>query len=459
MPRADVVVVGAGLAGLTAAIALADAGARVELVARGHAATHWTPGGFDCAAPPSAPTSTAGIERLAAREGHPYGFLVGDVRPGLAFVRSVVGETGLIYRGELDDRLRAVPTAIGGTRRVGIVPAGQGSALDRWSADERLIVCGITGFKDFWPSLIAASLARPSVWSSASAGAGAGAGDDPDDDLPARVEAVSVDLPGQAGRRSINAMELEQAFDDAAWRREAFGRIARAVEASGHGPGRIALPAVLGIADHAAAMADAAEILPLAMFEVPLVPPSLPGLRLYAALRGAFLRRGGRLSIGEPVIRMDTDGRRVTVVVLSAAVRERRIGAGAVVLATGGIAGGGLIGLADGRLQEPVLNLPVEAPRVEDWLAEQPMSDDGHPLERAGVRTDAQLRPIDAAGDVVFDNVAVVGSLLAGQRAVAERCGDGVAIASGWRAAATLGSSSGAALRGSLQPTVAGSRS
>jgi len=40
MPQADVVVVGAGLAGMTAAIALADAGARVEVVARGHAATH-----------------------------------------------------------------------------------------------------------------------------------------------------------------------------------------------------------------------------------------------------------------------------------------------------------------------------------------------------------------------------------------------------------------------------------
>ena len=41
MARADVVVVGAGLAGLTAAIALADRGATVEAVARGHAATHW----------------------------------------------------------------------------------------------------------------------------------------------------------------------------------------------------------------------------------------------------------------------------------------------------------------------------------------------------------------------------------------------------------------------------------
>ena len=419
MPSADVVVIGAGLAGLAAGIALTEAGARVEVVARGHAATHWTPGGFDCAAPADATTPAAGIESLASRPGHPYGILGGDVRPGLAFIR-----------GELDDPLTVVPTAIGGTRRVGIVPQGQGSALDGWSDGERLVVCGISGFKDFWPPLIAPSLARPSVWT----GAGDGG-------RPARVEAVTVDLPGQAGRRNVNALELGRAFDDAAWRRAAFGRIARAVEASGPGRCRIALPAVLGIADHAAVLEDGARILPCPLFEVPLVPPSLPGLRLYEALRNAFRGRGGRLSIGEPVIRVESDGRRVTAVVLSAAVRERRIGAGAVVLATGGIAGGGLIGSADGRLEEPLLDLPVEAPPVDSWFAEQSLARDGHPLERAGVRTDASLRPLDATGQVVFDNVAIVGSMLAGQRGVAERCGDGVAIASAWRAAATLGAS------------------
>jgi glycerol-3-phosphate dehydrogenase subunit B len=427
MPSADVVVIGAGLAGLTAGIALADAGARVEVVARGHAATHWTPGGFDCAAPPEAASPAAGIERLAARPGHPYGFLASDVAPALAFVREVVGAAGLAYRGELTDRLAHVPTAIGGTRRVGIVPMGQGSAIDGWADGERLVVCGIEGFKDFWPSLIAPSLARSSVW----AGAGEAG-------RPSRVDAVAVELPGQAGRRNVNALELGRAFDSAAWRREAFGRIARAAGASGRGPARIALPAVLGIADHAAALEDAAGILPSPMFEVPMVPPSLPGLRLYQALREALRRRGGRLWIGEPVIRIETDGRRVTAVVLSAAVRDRRIGAGAIVLATGGIAGGGLIGSAEGRLEEPLLDLPVEAPPVDAWFAERPLGQDGHPLERAGIRTDANLRPVDAAGQVVFDNVAVVGSMLAGQRAVAERCGDGAAIASAWRAAATL---------------------
>lgn len=444
MPTADVVVVGAGLAGLGAAIALADAGARVEVVARGHAATHWTPGGFDCAAPPGVATAAAGIDRLAAVAGHPYAILGDDVAPGLAFLRDVLAAEGLVYRGGLDDPLRAVPTAIGGTRRVGVVPLGQAAALARWSADERLVVCGIAGFKDFWPAAIAASLARPEIW------AGAGAGPDR---RPSRVESVTVELPGQPGRRNINALELGRAFDNPAWRREAFERIGRAVEAvgrnSGRGPGRIALPAVLGIADHSAVFEDAARILPLASFEVPLVPPSLPGLRLYAALRAALRRRGGRISIGEPVIAIETADRRATAVVLSAAVRERRIRTGHVILATGGIAGGGLIGLADGRLVEPLLDLAVNAPPVDAWLADDALAPAGHPLVRAGIRTDADLRPLDASGEVAFDNVLVAGSLLAGHRPLAERCGDGVAIASAHRAAATIGASLSGGLVGS----------
>lgn len=433
MPGADVVVVGAGLAGLTAGIALADAGARVELVARGHAATHWSPGGIDGAALPGMDSTAAGVERLAATPGHPYAILRGDVRAAVAFVRQVCVAQGLTYRGALDDPLRPVPTAIGGTRRVGIVPDGQGSARDPWRSDERLIVCGIDGFKDFWPASIAASLARPRVWAAGGRAASTA------DERPAQVEAMTVALPGQDGRRNVNAIELARAFDHPVWRREAFEVIARAAGALGGGPARIALPAVLGLDDHAAVLRDAEELLPHPAFEIPLVPPSIPGLRLYQALRAAFLRRGGRISIGEPVLRLESDGRRVTAVVLSAAVRERRIGTGAVVLATGGLAGGGLIALADGRVQEPILDLPVEAPPVERWLADDPLDPAGHPLERAGIRTDADLRPLDAGGAVSFENVVVVGALLAGQRSVAERCGDGVSIASGWRAAAVLG--------------------
>jgi glycerol-3-phosphate dehydrogenase subunit B len=80
----------------------------------------------------------------------------------------------------------------------------------------------------------------------------------------------------------------------------------------------------------------------------------------------------------------------------------------------------------------------VEAPPADEWLAVDAFDPAGHPLEKAGIRTDTELRPVAADGASLFDNVRVAGSLLAGQRYIRERCGDGVALTSGWRAARSL---------------------
>jgi glycerol-3-phosphate dehydrogenase subunit B len=426
MPAPDVVVVGAGLAGLTAAVALADGGARVDVLAAGHAASHWMPGGIDVAAPAGAATAREGVRALAALSGHPYTLLGADVAVALGFVRTVLEESGLPYSGQLDDPLRQVPTAIGGTRRVSILPAGQAAALAPWSPNESLMVAGPAEFKDFWPGAIAASLARSSPWGSA-------------EGRPARVEALALDWPTIRGRHNVNALVLARLFDDPSWRAEALAALARAVERRRGQAGRVALPAILGLSDHAGVMADAARIVPAAVFEVPLVPPSLPGMRLYAAMRAALLRRGGRIVVGESIVRVERDGARVSAVVATTASRERRLRTGALVLATGGVAGGGLVVGLDGRVVEPILDLPVEVPAGESLLAADPFDPAGHPVERAGVRVDAELRPLGSDGRPVLDNVAIAGSQLAGQRYLAERCGDGVAIASGWRAAQRLG--------------------
>jgi glycerol-3-phosphate dehydrogenase subunit B len=422
----DVVVVGAGLSGLTAALGLAGAGARVEVIARGHAATHWTAGGFDIAAPAGSTTSADGVARLRGDRGHPYKILRRDVAPGLAGIRGTLSVEGLDYLGDLDDPIRPVPTAIGGTRLAAILPAGQAAALAPWAGGERLVVCGPAGFKDFWPAAIAASLTRSAVWGGA-------------ESRPDRVVDAVVELPGLAGRQNLSALDLARFFDDAAWRAEAFGRIAAAVEPHARREAvRIGFPAVLGLEAHPAVLADAARLLPAPIFEIPLVPPSIPGIRLYGALRAALRRLGGRILVGEPVVRVDVERRRVVRVAASAAVRERVVRTGGLVLATGGIAGGGLIGRADGRLEEPLLGLPVEAPPGDEWLAADPFDPAGHPLEVAGIRTDDDLRPVDGRERVVVENVAVVGALLAGQRYLSQRCGDGVALASGRRAAVVL---------------------
>jgi len=48
------------------------------------------------------------------------------------------------------------------------------------------------------------------------------------------------------------------------------------------------------------------------------------------------------------------------------------------------------------------------------------------------------MRPVDAEGGPLLENVQVIGSALAGMRYLDQRCGDGVAIASAYAVARSL---------------------
>ncbi len=424
MPHADVVVIGAGLAGMVAATRLAEAGAVVTLVAKGHASTHWGSGGLDVAAPTGAATTADGVARLARLE-HPYAFLAPDVAPSVGWLLDRLEAGGLPYSGTLDTPIRRVPTAIGGTRRVAIVPEAQAAAQRAWQGDEVLVVAGPTGFKDFWPAAIAGSLGREAVWHGA--------------DRPDRLVGVAVDLPGLSERNNLNALLLAGRFDDPSRWSDDIGRIAKAVErAAGGRPGRVALPAIFGLSRHTEIWAELRARLSLEPFEVPLVPPSIPGIRLWRLLREHLRAAGGRIQVGEAVARIHVEAGRVTAVEMEAATRTHLIRTEAIVLATGGIAGGGLVAHGDGRLAEPLLDLRVDAPEHDLWLVKDALDPAGHPIEAAGVPTDPGLRPLGPAHQVSHANVLVAGALLARQRALRERCGDGVAVASGWRAANQL---------------------
>ena len=166
--------------------------------------------------------------------------------------------------------------------------------------------------------------------------------------------------------------------------------------------------------------------------------PSVPGMRLFEALRQRFLASGGRLQWGFPVVDVERDGDRVTAIHTEAASRTLRLAASAFVLATGGIAGGGMRASPDGRLTERVFGLPVAAPPMDGWFADDPLA--AQPIEAAGIEVDDELRPLGGPR-----NVHVIGSALAGMRYLDERCGDGVALASAHRAARVLGRAGAAA--------------
>ena len=54
---------------------------------------------------------------------------------------------------------------------------------------------------------------------------------------------------------------------------------------------------------------------------------------------------------------------------------------------------------------------------------------------KAGIRTDEMLRPVNEGGVVVFDNIHVIGRELAGYDFCREHSGNGVALASAYKAA------------------------
>jgi glycerol-3-phosphate dehydrogenase subunit B len=419
MPTADVVVIGAGLAGLSCAAELVARGARVYLAAKGMASTHWTHGGVDVAALPDAPTTRAGLLALAAVDGHPYATLASHVEPAVDAHASRLAAAGIGLTGSLDAPIVRVPTAIGALRPAAFLPDAQAPALEPWRG-EGLLIVGFDRYRDAWPGYAARNLALAD-WPGG----------------PAEIRPVTVELDGLERLHNLNARSLATLFDEDPWRAQALRTIEGAIPP---GAWRIGLPAVLGTASHQEVLGEARALLGRGAFEIPSLPPSVPGIRLFEALRAAILGAGGRIQVGFDVVHVERRGRRVAAVHTEAASRTLRLAADRFVLATGGIGGQGIRAGVDGGLHEQVFGLAVTAPPPEQWFSDDPLVP--HPIETAGIRTDEALRPLDAAGSAAFENVHVIGSALAGMHYLGERCGDGVALASAYRVAGALAAGS-----------------
>jgi glycerol-3-phosphate dehydrogenase subunit B len=408
----DAVVVGTGLAGLTAAVRLAESGARVLVVAKGIGATHLAPGTIDVLgyAPERVERPAEAVAALLeAQPGHPYGHVGAEgIAAAVAWLKERVAGGSLApyaYVGGVEENL-LLPTAVGVPRPSAVVPVTMaGGDLRR---DEPVCVVGFRALKDFHAALLADNLARAGV----------------------EARAIELDLVPEQ-RADVNALGFARAFEEEAFRNAVVAQVADRLR----GDERAGFPAVLGIADPHGVWAAVEHGLGRPAFEVPTLPPSVPGMRLFTILRAALRRAGGSIVLNNVVVGAERAGGRVTALRTRVGLREERRGADWVVLATGGFASGGLALDSHWRAHEPALGLPVAgAPGPGDERF-RPNYFDDHPLSRAGVAVDRELRPVDAAGERVLENVVVAGATLAGAEPWREKSGDGLSLATGHRAA------------------------
>ena len=412
----DTVVIGAGLAGLTAALRLAEEGQRVAVLAKGVGATHLAPATIDVlgyAGGAVASPAQALPEFIAANPDHPYRRLfLEPLRASVDWFKTRLADHG--YRGGLDENF-LVPTAVGVAKPTAVVPETMSAGDLRRGG--RFVFVGLRGLKDFFPAYLADNLARAPLPGGAS------------------VSARAVELaPPLAEAGDVSGAGFARRFEQAEFREAVLQELDRHLV-----PGEIVgFPAVLGVGNAHEVWHELEAGLGHPVFEVPTLPPSVQGLRLYGTMTGALRREGGRLVVGTTVTGVESSDKRVDAVVAQTGGRPLTYRARSFVLATGGFASGGLQMDSFGTVRETVFHLPVAGlPGPNQPRFEQGYFDE-HPISRAGVAVDDNSRPVDASGVPAYENLHAAGATLGGAVPWREGSGNGLSLASGYAAASAI---------------------
>ncbi len=411
MSRYDVVIIGAGIAGLTTACQLAQKQQKVLVVATGVGSVILASGCIDvlgyqpagAATPVKNPASKLD-DFLAERPDHPYG-IVGkaNLEAGVQAFLKLVNQTDLDYQGDLS-RNWLLPGAIGAVHPTCLAPASL--IAGELSAGQSMLVVGFKQMRDFYPTLISQNLNEQDL-------------------VKAEPCLIDVTIP-RAGKVDVTPTEVAHAFEKAEFRRQ----VINAVKGPAKGYQRVGFPAMLGLQQHRQVMADLEQGLGKPVFEISALPPSIPGRRLYEALKQALLQAGGRLIIGSKVVDGTIEAGRVTQIRIETASRLKPIQARHYVLATGGLYGGGLEAHQDGRVTEQVFGLPVAAStNRHQWFHKHFISPQGQPVFNYGVKVNKHLNPINGSDAPLAENLYAVGAILAGSEWAHGRTGDGIALA------------------------------
>ncbi len=238
-------------------------------------------------------------------------------------------------------------------------------------------------------------------------------------------------------RLSFPGLENRQIFAEVMARsletRETQEKLADLIRPALNGAEYVGLPAILGMHTPDATLAKMERLIGARLFEIPTIPPAVPGIRLREMFERELPGRGLKL---EPQLKVSSVKfhKSGATLFLRGAMDDLEVKAEAVILATGRFLSGGL-GSDHKQLAETLLGLPISQPESrENWYRQDYLDPRGHPINRAGVEIDKSFRPIGPGANPVNERLFASGAILAHQDWARQRCGAGVSIVSAYGA-------------------------
>ena len=419
----DVLVIGAGLSGLMTAYKVAESGLTTKVIAKGlGGALHWSAGTVDLLGYMHKDMVNQPQDAFAAlgesKPAHPYVQLSAEkVFAYLDEFLALTAELGVPYVGAANkSENMLLPSPVGAARPTFLAPQAQAAGDLRRS--EPMVIVGFSGLRDFYPKLIAENLTKQGYL------------------------ARALILPSSllTDRKESNTIHLANGLED----QNRLSQIAKALKPQIKKGERVGFPAILGMMNHLAVFAAMEKQLNVPVFEIPTLPPSVPGIRLFKALRNKLNSMGVRVEPGMEVIGSEktaVNGKPGSVESVESETSSRPLKhrAKQYVLATGGVLGAGFNSDISGRVWETIFDLPLTVPQQRnEWFHASFLHPDGHPVFQGGVAVNEAYQPINEAGVPLYENLRAVGNLLADCDAIQERSLEGVAIVTGLAAGAAI---------------------
>ena len=348
-----------------------------------------------------------GVESLKTKfPDHPLnGVSAADTREAFNQFTAFLGECGIAYSSPTDSNITAL-SPVGTLKKTLCVPSTMAAGPKAFAAKAPCVIVDFKGLKGFSGRQVVANLK---------------------DKWPA-LRTERIEFPEMLSGE-IYPEVMARALEVEATR----NMLAENIKAVAGNAKIIGLPAVLGMHSPDFVKAELERLTGLEIFEIPTMPPSVPGIRLREMFEQVFPEKGITLIPQQKVTAINFSDDCATLS-LKDNYGPITIKAKAVILATGRFLSGGLEAHITG-ISEPLLSLPVTQPsKRQDWYQDQYTDSRGHAIHKAGIEVDSSLRPIGADGKPYHERLFGAGIILAHQDWIRSRSGAGIAIATAYKA-------------------------